>query len=29
MTCTSMTKQSNDRTITDRSGDPNVWYMLT
>jgi len=22
-----MTKQPNDRTITDGSGDPNVWYM--
>src|SRR5690349_9126836 len=27
MTCTPMTKQPNDRTITDGSGDPNVWYM--
>lgn len=28
MTCTPMTKQSNGRSLTDCSGDPNVWYML-
>src|SRR5262245_41529750 len=27
MTCTSMTKQSNDQTLTDCPGDPNVWYI--
>jgi hypothetical protein len=29
MTCTSMTKQSNYRALTDRPGDPNVWYIIT
>jgi len=27
MTCTSMTKQQNGQALTDRPGDPNVWYM--
>ena len=27
MTYTSMTKQSNGQAITDRPGDPNIWYM--
>src|SRR5262249_29135358 len=27
MTCTSMTKQSNDQALTDCPGDPNVWYI--